>query len=272
MKKTHRILLLLAILATSLLGGCTKKNTGNIYKLTEFLDDETYGMYIDGDDDLFNKLGIFKDKLMNSSDEIRYYSYAENCIEVISLDIPDECVINSGNEFESESRYELEGDSVTCVNAIQVSDNFFSLFPIEITEGREFNDDDRNYQNSEFIPVILGNRYRDILKVGSTFEGYYILEKRTFKVVGFAGDSDFYLSSQNSMVSYNNYIVMPFMNVENDSFVARAVLLQQVAGYVEYKENGEKALGIINKYLEEAGLGDWAGSFCFQNKELTTNR
>lgn len=268
-----KILLLLTVLFGLFLCGCAKQeNTSvNVYKLTESLDDEAYSAYVDGDPVLFDKLNVFKNKLTASPD-FDYYSYAENEAEVLYAVMPDECMLNYGTEFASESRYDIEGESATCVNAIQVSDNYFSLFPMDVSAGRAFDEKDCHYQNAEYIPVILGKKYQDTFAVGDTFEGYYILERRTFKVIGIAGDGAFYSSSQNCMIPYDNYIIMPFMYVEADSFAARAILLQQVSGCVAYQGDRNEALHIVKKYLKEAGLDDWDNSFGFLKNELPVSR
>ena len=62
--------------------------------------------------------------------------------------------------------------------------------------------------------VILGAAYKDTFSVGDTFEGYYISERFTFEITGFAESGNvFYSSAEGRLVPYDRYIIMPFASV-----------------------------------------------------------
>ena len=66
---------------------------------------------------------------------------------------------------------------------------------------------------------MIGNAYRSIFDLGDTFEGYYICERRTFEVIGFAKQGSVFFSKGNdSMTDYEQYIIMPFENMVEDSY------------------------------------------------------
>ena len=54
------------------------------------------------------------DKLRNAkyqfdnAQEFELYSYANNFIEIIDVNVPDECIVNHGTEYESDSKYEIK--------------------------------------------------------------------------------------------------------------------------------------------------------------------
>lgn len=267
MRRKQITVLLCFVMIGALLCGCTEHKPDHIYRLAEYLDDDAYNNYMEGDPSAFEKWKDFRDRLADSS-EFRFYAYAENMVELLYADVPEECVMNYGTEFEAESRYEIEGENAVCVNAIQVSERWLSLFPVKLCEGRGFGDRDYRYQNAEYIPVILGSAYQAVFALGDTFEGYYILERRTFRVVGFADDSEFYSTASNRMVPCDRYILMPFMEVETDSFAARAILLQQVSGLIETHGSREDAMDIVRRYLEESGLKDRSDDFRFLQNEI----
>lgn len=243
-------------------------STGNIYRISEFLDETQYDEYMNDSGHLFAKLQAFRQRLADSP-EFRFYACADNFIETIDREIPETCMVNHGTEYAAESGYELDGEHITATEAIQVSENFFTLFPLKICEGRSFEPSDFNYGNDETIPVIMGNAYRSSFCLGDTFEAYYILERRSFTVIGFTDSgSDFYLSSSSRMVPYENFIIMPFENISEDSFSARAILLQQICGLIATHDGRGSALDTIGEYLTECGLENWSGMIIVPEQDL----
>lgn len=281
MTKKLLVFILLLTLIIGLLCGCerlgmnkTGKNImnsneyGNIYEITEVLDEEQVDEYTKDTGSLFYRLIDCKRQLVNSS-EFSFYAFANNFIEIINNEIPEICIVNHGTEFEADSNYEIDGESITAAEAIQISENFFTLFPLKITAGRTFESADFDCQNAETIPVILGKAYQELFSLGDTFEGYYICERRSFTVIGFTDtESDFYLRSNNRMVSYENYVIMPFENIKEDSYSARAILLQQICGFIAPHGSRDSALHTIREYLTDAGLEDWIEAITVNEKSL----
>ena len=276
------ILLFLILLVTMcLLCGCENwkihdsRNTaenhgryGNIYEISEFLDAEQYERYMNDDGTRYDKLRNAKYQFDNAS-EFELYSYANNFIEIIGVDIPDDCIVNHGTEYESDSKYEIDGEKIIATEAIQVSENFFTPFPMQLLSGRCFESIDFQERGEGVIPVILGNAYRDTFDLGDTFEGYYICERRTFEVIGFVKQgSVFYSKGNNSMTEYERYIIMPFENVAHDSYSARAVLLQQICGFIEPESSRDAALLAVRRILTEVGLEDWTDMICKNKKSV----
>lgn len=248
--------------------GCNEKNSryGNVYEITEFLKDDVYGRYMNDDGKIFTRLQDFKSKLENSSD-FTFYAYDNNFIEVINEEIPETCLVNYGSDYVGESKYEIDNESISAVEAIQVSKNYFDLFPAEIAEGRGLEDSD--FVNSDNFPVLLGNAYKDHFKVGDSFEGYYVTERKTFTVIGFIEtDHSFYLKSKNSLDSYDNYLVVPFIEVEDSSFFSRIILLQGVCGFIESSEDRNVIAQTINEYLKEADLEKLVGMIVINKNSI----
>lgn len=281
MAKKHLTIILFLCMVSILLCGCagTEKyqaekqitntnKTDNVYKVSEFLDDAQYDEYMNDAGILFGKLKAFQCQLADSS-EFAFHAFANNLIEVIDHEIPDECVVNHDTEYEAESGYEMDGERITAAEAIQVSDRFFDLFPLKICEGRSFEPSDFHEWNADAIPVILGSAYRDSFHTGDTFEGYYICERRSFTVIGFTDTaSDFYLHGSSRMVPYSRFIIMPFEKIGEDSFSARAILLQQINGFLVTHKGRESAVETIRKYLTESGLANWREAIIVLEKSL----
>ena len=240
------------------------------WRMAECLDDSFYDEYRQDDGQRFQRLLAFSEKL-RSSGEMTFTPYTTNLVELLSLTIPDRCMVNYGTAFAVESAYEIEGEPAVAAEAVQVTENFFDLFPVQITKGRGFTDDDYDFLGTGKIPVILGAAYKGTFSLGDRFEGYYIFERFLFEVIGFAESGKaFYSSGDSRPVSYDRYIIMPFASISEDSEMGRIILLQQICGLVTDENGRDDALKRVNEWLAETGLADWIDQFYMKDASLRT--
>ena len=238
------------------------------YRTSEYLDDNTYDEYLSDDGTLFRCLMDYQ-KSLQSSSQLAFIPYSNNLVELVSTDIPDQCMVNYGTQFEEDSRYEYQGEPITAAEAIQITDDYFELFPLSIDQGRSFEEGDCNYLETKRIPVILGSAYRDTFRIGDAFEGYYILSRFTFEVIGIAeSGSSFYKNSESRPVPYDTYIIMPAAKITEDSKISRMILLQQTCGYTIAENGRDHAVSMIEEYLRDAGLGSWVSMISTTEKSL----
>ena len=238
------------------------------WRMAERLDDSLYDEYRHDDGQRFQALLTFSDKL-RSSGALTFIPYATNPLELLNLTIPDPCMVNSGTEFAGESVYEIEGEPAVATEAVQVTEDFFDLFPVQIAEGRRFSDEDYDFLGKGTIPVIMGAAYKGSFSLGDRFEGYYICDRFTFEIIGFAeSGSAFYSSGDGRPVSYDRYIIMPFASISEDSEIGRTILLQQFCGLITDGNGRDDALKRVNEYLADSGLEDWIGQFYIMDASL----
>ena len=238
------------------------------WRMSEFLDNTFYDEYMHDNGQRFRSLKTFTEKLQ-SSEEITFAPYTCNPVELLDLTIPDQCMVNYGTDFAGEAVYDIAGETATAAEALQVTDTIYDLFPFQVAEGRRFTGDDYEYLGNGRIPVILGAAYKETLSIGDTFEGYYISERFTFEVIGFAeGGSSFYSSGDGRPVPYDRYIIMPFASVSEDSEIGRIILLQQICGLITDENGREHALKQVNEWLVESGLGEWVGKIIISDDSL----
>ncbi len=238
------------------------------WRMTEYFDEPSYDEYIHDDGQRFQSLMFFSEKL-RSSEELIFTPFTSNLVELLDLTVPDQCIVNYGTDFVEESVYEIEGEPATAVNALQVTDSLFDLFPLQVAEGRGFTDDDYDYLGKGRIPVILGAAYKETFSIGDTFEGYYIFERFTFEVIGFSeGGNYFYSSGDGRPVPYDRYIIMPFASVSEDSEIGRIIALQQICGLITDENGKDHALTQVNEWLAETGLEDWIGQITITSDSL----
>ena len=240
------------------------------WRMAEWLDDSSYDEYRHDDGHRFQSLLVFSEKL-RSSGELTFTPYTTNPVELLNLTIPEQCMLNYGTEFAGESAYEIEGEPAVAVEAVQVTENFFDLFPVTIIEGRGFTDEDYDFLGKGAIPIILGAAYKGTFSLSDRFEGYYIFDRFTFEVIGFAESGGaFYSNGDGRPVSYDRYIIMPFASISEDSEISRIILLQQICGLITDENGRDDALRQVNEYLADSDLGDWIGQFYITDVSLRT--
>ena len=240
------------------------------WRMAEWLDDSLYDEYMHDDGQRFQSLLDFSEKL-RSSGELTFIPYTTNFVELLNLTIPEQCVVNYGTEFAGESAYDIDGEPAIAAEAIQVTENFFDLFPVQIIEGRGFTDDDYDFLGRGKIPIILGAAYKGAFSLGDRFEGYYIFERFLFEVIGFTESGKaFYSSGENRPVPYDRYIIMPFASISEDSEMGRIILLQQICGLITDENGRDHALKQVNEWLAETGLADWTDQYYIKDTSLRT--
>ncbi len=240
------------------------------WRMAEWLDDSLYDEYRHDDGQRFQSLLDFSEKL-RSSGELTFVPYTTNFVELLNLTIPEQCMVNYGTEFAGESAYEIDGEPATAAEAVQVTENFFDLFPVQITEGRMFTVDDYDFLGRGKIPIILGAAYKGTFSLGDRFEGYYIFERFLFEVIGFSESGKaFYSSGDGRPVPYDRYIIMPFASISEDSDMGRIILLQQMCGLITDENGRDHALKRVNEWLAETGLADWIDQFYIMDASLRT--
>ncbi|MBQ8954381.1 MAG: ABC transporter permease [Clostridia bacterium] len=240
------------------------------WRMAERLDDSLYDEYRHDDGQRFQNLLLFLEKL-RSLGELTFTPYTTNPVELLNLTIPEQCMVNYGTEFAGESAYEIEGEPAVAAEAVQVTENFFDLFPMQITEGRGFTDEDYDFLGKGTIPIIMGAAYKGTFSLSDRFEGHYIFDRFTFEVIGFAESGGaFYSSGDGGPELYDRYIIMPFASISEDSETGRIILLQQICGLITDENGRDDALKQVNEYLADSGLGDWIGQFYITDVSLRT--
>ncbi len=61
---------------------------------------------------------------------------------------------------------------------------------------------------------------------------------------------------------------MPFANATDDSYFARAILLQEICGFIAPKTDRSSALKAIREYLKDSGLEKWNDYIVINDKSL----
>ena len=192
--------------------------------------------YVNEDEEILmnsdNSLEIVKNYYnnLNSSKNFQYLNINNQAIGLINHDIDD--IFKYG--YELGQIPETNNNNITPIKSIQINRQAFDFFKIDVSDGVSFSQDDFKF-NDNFIPVILGNSYKDIYKVGDILPIEYYLTKFNAKVIGFAksdskvllnGNMDEYLDRyKDKIIAFDGFGEKSYSNMINSIEKSRHVKL-----------------------------------------------
>lgn len=149
----------------------------------------------------------------------------------------------------------------TIVKAFWFGDNVVDYFELELSSGRNFENNDFELRPSESISVILGSNYSDEYKIGDTIYLSYVFSESEAKIIGFLeeGSNVYY---RGKFLNLDNYVIMPvFQNDEYEgnqiyNFSINHIYTLRNSGVIATKLSVEDIQEIINDYSKEVGLDD----------------
>ncbi|WP_350343416.1 hypothetical protein PRVXT_002725 [Proteinivorax tanatarense] len=141
------------------------------------------------------------------------------------------------------------------VKSVQVSQNVFKEFGVEVDTGRGFSDTDYILEDNK-ISVILGSEYKDIFSVGDIFEGHYLSDEAMyFEVAGFL-PQDTYILQNGNILYLDRYVVLPAFkeyNYEKFQDIAQFALLQQSNGVIVSNDPDLNVTKLVNSLSDKYG-------------------
>lgn len=234
--------------------------TWTYYNTRENLSDDQFYLYLDDANEVYySDLLKFRQKLLNE-ESWQYTPFVEQFIEVVDMEIPEPFLYGyeSGWTEGSVQYIEEYGKTAYFTKAVQVSNSFFDLFSISVSEGREFTEDDYIIKEGESVPVLLGTAYESVFSIGDTFQGYYFFMPITFQVVGFLEDhSFFYSETGKEFLSCERYVMIPAFITGTDSYSERIMLLEQMGGILASDKGYPELKQRYDNIKKECGLQRW---------------
>lgn len=235
------------------------------YYTNESFEDSTYVGYLDDKQAfIYQKISNFE-KLLKNSKSFKYIELIEQQLEIFEPEIQEKFLLNYEIGEADESIFEYEDKTLYATKTLQVSTSFFEEFNIKISEGTIFSDEDYKFNSSSnSIPILMGSEYKNIFKIGETIHGYYITEEFSFIIKGFISEDSFFFSRyDNDLISCGRYIIMPALEFEDASEIARIVLLQKLTGMISSTSGYEDTLKQFNTLMQEAKVGDLNLNFIY---------
>lgn len=231
----------------------------NTYYLTrEFLSDNDYYLYLeDNNTSDYQRLLHFRNNLLENT-AWDYTILVEQPVDIMGIQISEEFLYGYEDGYASSSVFTYNESTYYTTKTLQVSEKFFPVFSIELSDGNFFTVNDYEYAKETVVPVLLGSSYKKLFSIGDVFTGNYMSETMTFEVAGFLKENSFFFSTfSNSFVSCERYIIMPALHTETAEYFSKIMLLQQMGGILVSDMGYPETRDQYNALLEEAGLDKW---------------
>ena len=193
--------------------------------------------YINEDEEDFmnnkNSLNILKNYYhsLNNSKNFDYLNINSQAIGLVNKEVDD--IFKYGYEY---GNIQETTNNIIPIKSIQLNKNALDFFNINISEGENFKKADFNF-NNEYIPIILGDSYKKIYKVGDMLEIEYYLNKFNAKVIGFAKPNNKILLNGNLEEYTDRYMIIPQIDfnppINKDEYeFQKIVYLVRCSGYI----------------------------------------
>ncbi|RDU21839.1 hypothetical protein [Anaerosacchariphilus polymeriproducens] len=213
--------------------------------------------YVDGNE--FNKFVVQKDSLsklknfyngLENAESFHYITIANQHLLITDQSIPDKFAYGYANGMEVPS-VNVDNKVYKPIKSLQINLNGAKFFNLKAAEGKVWNEEDFVIQNT--MPIILGDSYHDIYKVGDKLHIKYLEKDINCIVIGFL-EKNSKIFYQNNLEFYlDDYILMPMWNYimqPQSEFEARYQMMNyfnMINGYLVTKNNKND----INRMMQE---------------------
>lgn len=219
------------------------KNTNNTYRLSDtYFNEDEYNFL--NTSQASKKLTLFanyleKNKNFNYIIDGRQYISSENLSSDLSIGF-----------FEDIPEYDdvFEG--------IQVSQNFFELFGIKISEGNYFTTKDYIYKQNTPLPVIIGSSFYKDISLNDKIDFYWNGKKFEGFISAFLKPGSHYNDGMDIQI-LDRTIITPSINLDsldNSEDFYDLLVFDKINGLVKTSDSSKLIQNNINLYASEIGL------------------
>ena len=165
----------------------------------------------------------------------------------------DETFFDGYEDGYDKTSFEFEDITFYGLKSFQVNMNSYKFFDLETQSGQGFKEQDFTLEsNEDFIPIILGDSYKDIMKIDDEIKIDYFGRIYTAKIIGFLKPSSHILSYNYIDTNLDKYILIPWVNLESpldnkDYDFQLANYMLRIASFVIAEDDTE----IISSMREE---------------------
>ncbi|ACL77000.1 hypothetical protein [Ruminiclostridium cellulolyticum] len=198
---------------------------------------------------------------ISSNNNFTYYEISRQNLQFIGKYTGYRNLVNGSEES---INTETDGNLYTPLKSLQLGKKASTYLNMEdkINQGKYFLEKDYYLNSNNEIPVILGDLYSGMYKIGDSFEVLYLgVKKFKCNVIGFfKKDSSFYIDHKENLddkIIMPALIIDPRLSLKNKKFEQILYSIKNT-GYIPYNTNDEynHITMLINKIANEIDI-DW---------------
>lgn len=164
------------------------------------------------EEDIIDRLKDF-DEFITTSNQFTCIKYNNKTMLVEDFD-----KINNFYIKDDTASKEIQNNTFNRLHALSGNETFFNHFNFEVSEGRNFTEEDFNYIDT--IPVILGNNFLGKFQINDTLKYYNELEGKikTLRIIGFLNKDSYFFESTfapEGLYNLNDYVISPTYDIYN---------------------------------------------------------
>ena len=225
------------------------------YRMHETLDDMMFSVYMGEEPSMYeNFYEILKQ--IRQLENMEYMFLFSQPVSIYDMDLDEKMLDGYEDGMGQDAVYESDGRQELLVKSLQVSENVFQEFGMQLEQGEIWDENAVSYAKGK-IPVVLGNEYKGKLTVGEEFSGVYLFEELRFQVVGILSE-DATVSDGEELINCGRYLLMPSVletgGENSPTEEDKARLLQQLTGVVVTELPFDLLEGEIRKIVEQQGM------------------
>lgn len=213
-------------------------------------------------DAIFNVKMAF-DELSKSPDFEFHYTDVQAVFFMDKADVRYEEKFLDGYE----TGFADDNGEYAALKAVYADKLFFSDSHVVLAEGTAFNEQDYIFSDGfTSVPVILGANYAQYYQIGDVIPNANFWDETniTLLVVGFLAEDSYFYDNNNEQVVLNRYMILPDVEVENQSECSESFFLGAYSGTKLMNarivcNNGmeEQVISSVNRILNENELYDF---------------
>lgn len=191
----------------------------NVYQISDtLLEDDDFQSYLNEPNSLERVKSLYE-YLEDDINEKFIYNFEQPIEMSTDIDDIEEEFLQGYEEGNPLPPAEDEdGDLYYSLKAVQLNEQAFEMFPVNLSEGTSFTAEDFHHANNPgVIPILLGADYADTYQIGDTLHVNYLFEEFHLEVQGFVESDSFVTSPQLPETYLDRYIIMPAQEFEDPS-------------------------------------------------------
>lgn len=228
------------------------------YFTIDGMSDIQYYEYVDDNNvEIYKKFKNFYEKLIKEN-RFLFMSIVEQPVEIYGTVISDIFLDGYEDGNAEASIFDMEGENWYRTKSLQVSDEFFSHFHIQIAKGSGFEEKNYMYHKGNEIPVLLGSEYNGEFQIGDKIKCNYLFEDVVLEVTGILEEEQFFYDEMDKeFKSCGRYMILPAFSSSDSEYSDKIRLLLQIGGVIASDLGYPEVEKIFYELVKEADVEEY---------------